>query len=166
MCSLFTSIIIFIAPIVLIRKEPLGSGLDPGRTKVQVFISPSYRWCWWEKQLERSRVSAHGDVQLSNGVSQRLHSWLFYFLHQHWVLGGTLKTSNAGIPSAKPLTNAHPACLSTSSCDSHSAEGQLSLLEGTLILNTQVNGKKKREGHTNQMHCLDLFWICILTNQL
>lgn len=71
-------------------------------------------------------------------------------------LGGTLKTTNIQIPSAKPLIDAHPACLSTCSCDSHSVTRQLSLLKSPLTANTQISGKGKREGHTNQMHCLDL----------
>lgn len=36
-------------------------------------------------------------------------------IDQKSVLGGTLKTTNIGIPSAKPLTDAHPTYLSTSS---------------------------------------------------
>ena len=71
------------------------------------------------------------------------------------MLGETLKTTNIGIPSAKPLTDAHPAYLSTSRYASHSEVGQLSLLERSLIVNVQINGKKKREGHSNQVHCLN-----------
>lgn len=157
MRSLLACIIIFIAPIILIRKRGFCPVLDSEELKPKslhiTHLAPSLSlWMLVRVVVEEELGLCQHQTQVFYQSNCKNASVITLFL-ETTVLesGGSFKTTNSWVLSAKPLLHAHSAS---------------AWALPAVILIVEINGKMGGGCHTNQMHCWHLVWIQTGINHL